>query len=255
MKIEGKNLTKVYQGQEVLHGIDLVIEDKSCLGIMGESGSGKSTLARLLAGLEQPDGGQILYQGRELKDYRGGEKKQLRRDIQVVFQNAFGAVNPNFTVEDVLREPIKIRQKHGNKRLLKSYLQLVGLENIQLKQMARSLSGGQLQRLCIARSLLMEPDVLVLDEALSGLDYLVQKQVLRLLGDLKTRFHLTYIFIVHDFLLAYYLCDQVLFLDQGKEIDLLDLNQDVLEIHHPITKNSLKNFLDSKPSIHVKEMY
>ncbi|MDO4711821.1 MAG: dipeptide/oligopeptide/nickel ABC transporter ATP-binding protein [Peptostreptococcaceae bacterium] len=239
MKIEAKEVSKRYGKDLVLDKVSFVLEKGTCLALMGESGSGKSTMARLIAGLEKYDEGEILCDEVPYHKMDAAQEKKRKLNIQLVFQNALGAVNPNFSVYDVLIEPLIIGRstlsKEAKREKAREMLELVGLEKIDLDQKARRLSGGQLQRVCIGRALMLEPEVLVLDESLSGLDPLVQRQMLKLLGDLKAKFDLTYIFIAHDFAACYYLCDKMIIMDQGRVIEELD-DMDDLVIKSPTTK-------------------
>lgn len=245
------NIDKSYNGKYVLDHVTLKIHHGECVGVMGKSGSGKSTLARMVIGLEHPDSGKIYYDGKTVNSLNRKERQELRKKVQIVFQNAFGAVNPYFTVKEVLLEPLEIMEKRAytdseKMELMKKIMKMVGLEHIDFGQKARSLSGGQLQRLCIARALIVTPDVIIFDESLSGLDYLVQKQILRLLGKLKDQLGLTYIFIVHDFLLAYYLCNRVVILNSGKIEEILDITNENFPVVSSTGKDILCEFLEKR---------
>lgn len=220
------NLGKNYRHNPVLQQISFTMEEGSCIGLMGKSGSGKSTLGRLIAGIEKPSTGEILCEGKAYE--HGGEKKELL--TQVVFQDALGSVNPNFTVMDVLDEALLFARKQADKGRIrkkplplhnkkegfyKDYLHTVGLTVTSMDRWAHSLSGGELQRLCLARALMMEPDLLILDEALSGLDPLVQQEILKLLGRLRKEQNITMLCIVHHLAAAYYLCDRLYIMRQG----------------------------------------
>lgn len=247
LRVEG--IKKYYGEKLILDNINCEIKENECVGIMGESGSGKSTLGRIIAGLEDADQGHIFFGDVNFTHMKRKERKLARKNMQIVFQNALGAVNPKFSVEDVILEPFRISKNkrisiNEQKERAKKMLNLVGLSHVDSGQKARSLSGGQLQRLCIARALIMEPEFLILDEALSGLDYLVQKQILELLGELKEKLKLTYIFIAHDFLLSYYLCDKVIIMDKGRIVDTLDINTGLTNVINPITKRILGNFIE-----------
>ena len=172
----------------VVKDCNFTVQKGEMIGLMGESGSGKSTLAKLLIGLEKPSQGQVLLDG-------------VR--ILLVFQDSLHSVNPHFTVEQVLTEALP---KDVAREEIEAILEDVGLDKSYLDQPARQLSGGQLQRICIARGLLLKPDVLIFDEALSGLDPIVQGRLLRLLYDLWEKYQLAYLFISHDFKLSYALC-------------------------------------------------
>lgn len=245
------NIDKSYNGKYVLKGITLDIHHGECVGIMGESGSGKSTLGRLIIGLEHPDLGNIYYNQKTVDSLTGEERQELRKEVQIVFQNAFGVVNPNFTVKEVLLEPIVVMGKKEYTdlekiELMTKIMERVGLGHINFEQKARSLSGGQLQRLCIARALIVKPDVIIFDESLSGLDYLVQKEILQLLGEIKDQLDITYIFIVHDFLLAYYLCDRVVILNKGKIEEILDMTDENFQVSSLAGNDILYEFLEQR---------
>lgn len=244
-------IDKSYNGKCVLKGITLEIHHGECVGLMGESGSGKSTLGRLIIGLERPDAGNIYYDQKTVDALTGEERQELRKEVQIVFQNAFGAVNPNFTVQEVLLEPLVVMGKQEYTELekielMERIMERVGLGHIAFEQKARSLSGGQLQRLCIARALIVKPEVIIFDESLSGLDYLVQKEILQLLGELKDQLDLTYIFIVHDFLLAYYLCDRVVILNKGKIEEIVDVTDENFQVSSVAGNDILYEFLEQR---------
>ena len=218
LKIE--NLSKSYGKQQVLSDINIELNEIECLGIMGESGSGKSTLAKLLVRLEKEYNGIIEYDNINYEKLTNNDILKLKKEIQFVFQNSLNAVNPKYTVEKILLEPLEIHQKNipKEKKIEKiiSMLKQVGLSEDYLKHNPRNLSGGQLQRVCIARALILEPKIIIFDESLSGLDPLIQVQILELLAKLKDEWNLTYILISHDFEACYYLCDKIVLFKNGK---------------------------------------
>ncbi len=238
--IKVDNVSHGYNGNIILKNILFSVNEGICLGIMGASGSGKSTLSRLLIGLEKAQKGKIFFNGVSYDKMNKNQIRERYKNIQIVFQNAFGAVNPNFTVKDTLFEPLNIfngysMKENEKKDLAIEILKSVELSKVSLNIKARKLSGGQLQRLCLARALIVKPKVLILDEALSGLDPLIQYEMLSLLANLKTTFNLTYIFIAHDFMSCYYLCDEILVLDKGKIIEHIKQIGEDMQVKNPQT--------------------
>lgn len=221
MEIVFDHVKKSYHHQVVLNNISFSIADKQSIGLMGKSGCGKSTLARILMTMETMDEGNILLDDISYRDLSKSQRNKIYRHIQLVFQNAHDAVNPNFSVEDVLLEALNIFYKSTISReekdeLIWENLTLLGLSGLDLKQKAHSLSGGQLQRLCIARALLLKPEILILDESLSGLDPKVQRQIIDILLNLKEKKALSYIVIAHDYSICHYLCERVLLIENGE---------------------------------------
>ena len=226
-KLVIKNVSKHYDKKAILSKINLSVSQNECLGIMGESGSGKSTLAKLLVGLDSFDEGNIIFNEISYKNINKKQLSLIHRKIQLVFQNAFGAVNPKYTVEKVLTEPLKIHYKkelsyEEMKKRAENFLGKVGLKPEFISQKATQLSGGQLQRVCIARALILEPEIIIFDESVSGLDPIIQEQILELLGSLKETMNLTYIFISHDFEACYYLCDKIAIIENGEIADIIE---------------------------------
>ena len=226
-KLVIENVSKYYDKKAILSKINLSVSQNECLGIMGESGSGKSTLAKLLIGLESFDEGNIIFNEISYKNINKKQFSLIHCKIQLVFQNAFGAVNPKYTVEEVLTEPLKIHYKkelsyEEMKKRAKNFLEKVGLNAEFISQKATQLSGGQLQRVCIARALILEPEIIIFDESVSGLDPIIQEQILELLGSLKETMNLTYIFISHDFEACYYLCDKIAIIENGEIADIIE---------------------------------
>ena len=226
-KLVIENVSKHYDKKAILSKINLSVSQNECLGIMGESGSGKSTLAKLLVGLESFDEGNIIFNEISYKNINKKQLSLIHRKIQLVFQNAFGAVNPKYTVEEVLTEPLKIHYKKEitydeMKKRAEIFLEKVGLNPEFMSQKSIQLSGGQLQRVCIARALILEPEIIIFDESVSGLDPIIQEQILELLGSLKETMNLTYIFISHDFEACYYICDKIAIIENGEIADIIE---------------------------------
>ncbi|WP_077035479.1 ABC transporter ATP-binding protein [Pelomonas sp. KK5] len=207
-------------------GVDFQLRKGHTLGIVGESGSGKTTTGLTLLRLHEPTGGQVLFEGRDLLKMDGAEWQKMRRRIQIVFQNPYASLNPRFTIGQTLMEPMEI---HGigattAERLARAsaLLAKVGLDDSALAKYPHEFSGGQRQRIAIARCLTLQPEVLVLDEAVSALDVSVQAQVLNLLKDLQDEFGLSYIFISHDLAVVRFIADEVLVMQNGEVVEQND---------------------------------
>lgn len=200
-------------------GVSLELERGRCLAIVGPSGSGKSTLSRLVLGLERPDRGSVLYKGEVLHSLRGDKARDARRNIQVVFQNSHGAVNPRFTVKDILAEPLRNFLNLRDRELTdaaRDLLASVGLSSEMLEKLPHQCSGGELQRVCIARALAPEPEVIVLDEAVSSLDMLSQSLVLDLLMRIREESGTAFLFISHDLRVVRAIADGIAVMREGQ---------------------------------------
>jgi peptide/nickel transport system ATP-binding protein len=210
----------------VVKGVDFKLRRGHTLGIVGESGSGKTTTGLTMLRLHEPTAGQVLFEGRDLLAMSGAEWQKMRRRIQIVFQNPYASLNPRLTIAQTLLEPMEIHAIGGNAaaRLARASAQLskVGLEDSALARYPHEFSGGQRQRIAIARCLMLQPEVLVLDEAVSALDISVQAQVLNLLKDLQDEFGISYIFISHDLAAVRFIADEVLVMQNGEVIEQND---------------------------------
>ena len=215
--VELINITKKYGEQEVLNSFSLDIEKGKCLAIMGESGSGKSTIAKIIIGLEKPNSGTV-----EIFD----------KDIEFLFQDSYNALNPRMTVEDLIYEPLQFLPNidvKKKKEIVLELLEQVELSSELLTRKRDELSGGQLQRVCLARALSTKPQIMIFDESLSGLDPLVQDKILDLLYKIQKQYQLTYIFISHDIRLCYFLADRIILIDKGKIIeDFKELGKEII---------------------------
>ncbi|RAS80337.1 ABC transporter ATP-binding protein [Priestia endophytica] len=199
--------------QKILKNVSFECKSGECLGVIGESGSGKSTLGRLLIGIEQPDAGRVLFEGRSVND------RVIRLgSISAVFQDYTSSINPFFTVKQAIIEPIKIKKstKIEIENRIDYLLNQVGLASSYKEKYPHELSGGQIQRVCIARAIATEPKCILLDEAISSLDVSVQVQILKLLKELKEIYNMSYIFITHDIQAAAYICDRIIIFKNGK---------------------------------------
>ncbi|MCG6836723.1 ABC transporter ATP-binding protein (plasmid) [Fusobacterium vincentii] len=215
--VELVNITKKYGEQEVLNSFSLDIEKGKCLAIMGESGSGKSTIAKIIIGLEKQNSGTV---------------KIFTKDIEFLFQDSYNALNPRMSVEDLIYEPLQFLpniDKSKKKKTVLELLEQVELSSELLTRKRDELSGGQLQRVCLARALSTKPQIMIFDESLSGLDPLVQDKILDLLYKIQKQYQLTYIFISHDFRLCYFLADRIILIDSGNIIeDFKELDKKII---------------------------
>ena len=205
---------------QVLCDVSLKVSQGTCLGILGESGSGKSTLGRVICGLLKPDTGEVKIQDVSVYASRNG-RKNLQKRLSVVFQDYTTSANPRFRVKEIIAEGLAARERNQKIRLnrleeINRLLELVGLNSSYANRYPHELSGGQLQRVCIARAVACQPEIILFDEAISSLDAHTQIQIMDLLHDLKEKLGLTYIFITHDLTSVTYLCDDVLFLYHGR---------------------------------------
>ena len=215
--------------QQVLFDVTLNDKRGTRLGILGESGSGKSTMGRVLCGLLKPDSGEAILDGVSVYASRAG-RRNLQNKLSVVFQDYTTSANPRFRVKDIIGEGLTVRERRERGRLERNketaaLLELVGLPADFADRFPHELSGGQLQRVCIARAVACKPEVILFDEAISSLDAHTQVQVMDLLQDLKEKLGLTYVFITHDLTSITYLCDDVLFLYQGRVTEYLPVSR------------------------------
>ncbi len=214
--------------QEVVKDVSISLKKGECLGIIGESGSGKSTFGKVLIGLLTPDKGDVSINGVTLygKSSRE-EKRRVKQSVSVVFQDYTSSANPRFRVKDIIGESLRIIEKRENIKVNKEkrteeLLELVGLNKNFMDRYPHELSGGQLQRVCIARAVATNPEIILLDEAISSLDASTQTQVMDLLKQLQNEFGFSYIFITHDLPSVTYMCDRVIFFYDGKIIEQVD---------------------------------
>jgi microcin C transport system ATP-binding protein len=214
------------------------------LGIVGESGSGKSTLAMAMLGLQRTAGGQVEFQGRPLASYQGSDKLSLRSHLQVVFQDPFSSLSPRQTIERIVGEGLALHRPdlggdERRKRIVAT-LREVGLDRTALQRYPHEFSGGQRQRIAIARTLVLEPRVIVLDEPTSALDVSIQQQVLKLLTELQRKYNLGYVFISHDLEVIGAMAHRVAVMQNGAIVEAGDVAQIFDDPAHPYTRKLLK---------------
>lgn len=253
MLLEVKDVHKSYKKSfhilkkgkmNVLQGVSLKLKEGECLGIIGESGSGKSTLGRLIIGIEKPDSGRIELDGMNISETNN---KALRKKISVVFQDYMSSVNPRFQVLDILSEPMHTFENLGREDVIKKAIYLlekVGLSESYLNRYPHELSGGQLQRVCIARAIATNPKFILLDEAISSLDVSIQVQILDLLIALKKEMNISYIFITHDLTAITYICDRVIFFKEGTIVEEVNSMEELRYVKEPYSKALLYAAID-----------
>ena len=229
----------------VINGVSFELKQGECLGIIGESGSGKSTLGKLILGLEKPDSGNIYFNGQDIAK-RAWKKSTMRKAISAVFQDYNASVNPYFTASQIIAEPIDIYEKlakDDRKLRINALLEQVGLDSSFYNRFAHQMSGGQLQRVCIARAIACSPQFILFDEAVSSLDISVQTQILSLLADLQKQLNLTSIFITHDLTTITYLCNKVAFFYKGEIIEYIDSIDKLNQVKNPYSIQLLESVL------------
>jgi peptide/nickel transport system ATP-binding protein len=267
--VEVRNLSKTFSSTEGLFGsgakrevravddISLEINAGEMLGVVGESGSGKSTLGRLILRLIEPTSGTIHFDGRDLLAVGGRELRQLRRDMQIIFQDPFSALDPRMRVEDLIAEPLFIhangnadasvaagvagtsKRKSVQSRVA-DLLRAVGLDSSAMRRYPHEFSGGQRQRIVIARALALRPRFIVCDEPVSALDVSVGAQIVNLLADLQREFGLTYLFISHSMPVVRYLSTRIAVMHGGKIVEINSAQEIIENPQHPYTRSLLE---------------
>ena len=216
-------LQRVVGHVRAVDGISFDVPSGKTLGLVGESGCGKTTTGRAILRLIEPTAGTVEFRGRDLSGLSGDELRKLRKEMQIVFQDPYGSLNPRLTVESALTEPMEIHgigaDRAERRRLAGGLLEEVGLSPDHLKRYPHEFSGGQRQRICIARALTVNPTFVICDESVSALDVSVQAQVLNLLRDLQDRRGLTYIFISHDLAVVKFMADTIAIMNDGKIVE------------------------------------
>jgi len=221
------------------------------LGVVGETGSGKSTLARAIIQVERPKSGEVRFKGRDIAVLRGRELKTAHAEIQMVYQDPFGSMNPRWRIEDVVAEPLlgHTRMSRARRRTrVRELLELVGLRpDVYLRRRPVELSGGQAQRVAIARAIALEPALIICDEAVSSLDVLIQAQVLNLFEHLRAELGLSYLFIAHDLATVKQISDKVAVMHLGQLAEIGPAEELYTAPRHPYTRA----LLDSIPGLDV----
>lgn len=233
--LEVKNLKKFYSSQQsffskstsvvkAVNEVSLKVYEGETVGLVGESGCGKSTLGRTILGLEKSTSGEIWYKGIDITKLSASAFKKLRKEIQIIFQDPFSSLNPRIPVGKAILEPMKVHGIFNSDKKRKSFvlelLKKVGLEEAHYHRYPHEFSGGQRQRIGIARTIALQPKLIICDESVSALDVSVQAQVLNLLNDLKSEFNFTYIFISHDLSVVKFMSDQLLVMYNGQLVDV-----------------------------------
>jgi peptide/nickel transport system ATP-binding protein len=217
------------------------------IGLVGESGCGKTTLGRTILQLIKPTAGEILLEGKDLAKVNPALLRNMRKDLQIVFQDPYGSLNPRITIGNAILEPLKVHAALAGKKLRKEkvmeLLEKVSLDPGHFNRYPHQFSGGQRQRICIARALALNPSFLIFDEMVSALDVSVQAQVLNLLNDLKQEFGFTAVFISHDLSVVHYICNRVLVMHKGKIVEEGDADE---VYRHPKNEYS-KSLLNAIP--------
>ncbi|AKK08394.1 ABC transporter ATP-binding protein [Corynebacterium testudinoris] len=258
--IRVENLTKEFDvrgsrgAKKTLRAVDNVsftLRKGTTLALVGESGSGKSTVANMVLNLLDPTEGKVYYQGTDLTTLNNRELFDMRRKMQVVFQNPYGSLDPMFSIYKCIEEPLALH-KVGNRKereaRVAELLDMVAMPRSTMRRFPNELSGGQRQRIAIARALALSPDVLVLDEAVSALDVLVQNQIIQLLGNLQSELHLSYLFITHDLAVVRQTADDVVVMKQGAIVEQGTAD----EVFANPREDYTKDLINSVPGLNIE---
>ena len=256
--LEVRHLKKYFTTKKgLLHAVDDVsfsIEEGKTLGLVGESGCGKSTTGRVILRLHEATDGEILYRGQDIRKLSPHEMRQMRRKMQIVFQDPYSSLNPRMSVKSLIEESLR-QQSRGlssaerEKKVL-DIMDLVGLERRLVHAYPHELDGGRRQRIGIARALVLEPEFVVLDEPVSALDVCVQAQILNLLMDLQKELKLTYLFISHNLSVVKHISDQIAVMYLGKLVELADYETIFENPRHPYTQALLSAIPIPDPTLH-----
>ena len=242
--LEVKDIKKYFETPNgLLHAVDglsFTIDKGKTLGIVGESGCGKSTLGRALLHLHEPTGGEIFYKGEDITKVSNEKFRELRKEMQIIFQDPFSSLNPRMSVGEIIREPLIIHKMLNNKsdieKRVMELMDTVGIANRLINTYPHELDGGRRQRIGIARALALEPSFIVADEPVSALDVSIQAQVLNLMQDLQKELDLTYMFITHDLSVVKHISNDILVMYLGQLVEKAESKALFKDPLHPYTK-------------------
>lgn len=244
-----KNLSKNFNKVKALDNVSFELKKGEILGIVGESGSGKSTLAKVITRIVKPDGGSILFKGEDFTKLNSAKLREYRKNVQMVFQNPNSTFSPRMNIGDFLCEGMlnfKLANKKEALKKAKEYLELVKLPTDIMERLPHQLSGGQLQRVVIARALTLSPEVLIYDEATAALDVSVQQDVLKLMYDLRKSCDNSVIFICHDLAAVRLVADRIIVMYNGKIVEIVDSKNLLSESKEEYTKKLLGSVFEVK---------
>ena len=244
-----KNLSKNFNKFKALDNVSFELKKGEILGIVGESGSGKSTLAKVITRIVKPDGGSILFKGEDFTKLNSAKLREYRKNVQMVFQNPNSTFSPRMNIGDFLCEGMlnfKLASKKEALKKAKEYLELVKLPTDIMERLPHQLSGGQLQRVVIARALTLSPEVLIYDEATAALDVSVQQDVLKLMYDLRKSCDNSVIFICHDLAAVRMVADRIIVMYNGKIVEIVDSKNLLSESKEEYTKKLLGSVFEVK---------
>ena len=244
--LQTKGLTKYFKtSRGMLHAVDhvdLQIQAQKTLGVVGESGCGKSTLGRTILRLIQPTDGSILYRGEDIVHYSTARMREMRRKMQIIFQDPYASLDPRKTVKDLIADPLKVYKTPKSRRdeLVGQMMETVGLAERFAQTYPHELDGGRRQRIGIARALVLHPEFIVCDEPVSALDVSIQAQILNLLMDLQESHGLTYLFIAHDLSVVRHISDEIMVMYLGVVVERAPSKELFSSPLHPYTKELIR---------------
>jgi oligopeptide transport system ATP-binding protein len=249
-------LQRVVGHHKAVDGVSFTIRRGETLGLVGESGCGKTTVGRTILALQQATGGEVLFEGKDVFRQDSASMRRLRRDMQIIFQDPGGSLNPRMRVGSIVGEPLEVHGMASGDELrerVEALLERCGLWRAAADRYPHEFSGGQRQRIGIARALALQPKMIVCDEPTSALDVSVQSEILNLLADLQQQFGLSYLFISHDMAVIHHICDRIAVMKDGKIVEEGSREDVIGNPQHPYTKRLLLAVPECDPRVDAEK--